>query len=138
MTEYKDISDIAEERDLNVGNDIRVYLRRAIKQSKYSREQICERMSLLTGKNITKAQLDSWTAESKKAHNFSATYLPPFVIASGDTELLDFLCKESGGLFIKPDKLKKELFEIEREIEKLEIRRKEILQSILPVDLNTK
>jgi len=128
MTEYKDINQITEETNFNLCNDIRVYLRRAIKQCIYSREQIAERMSLLTGKNITKAQLDSWTAESKRAHNFPTAYLPAFVISCDSMELMEFLCKESGGLFIRPDKLKKELFEIEKEIEK---------QYLLPFEMNT-
>lgn len=132
ISEHEDINDILKEKNLNVDNEIRVYLRKAIKESVYSREQIVERMSLLTGKNFTKAQLDSWTAESKRAHNFPAAYLPAFVISCVREEIIEFLCQQSGGQFIRPDKLRSELFEIERKLEKLNIRRKEIVENLFP------
>ncbi|MFZ1981754.1 MAG: hypothetical protein WAU61_10640, partial [Smithella sp.] len=104
----------------------------------YSREHIAEKMSLLTDKKITKAQLDSWTAESKKKHNLPVAYLPAFVISCGCEEIMEFLCQQSGGRFIRPDKLKSELFEIEKNLEMLDIRRKEILQHLFRSEMNPK
>lgn len=138
MTEYKGDDDILKDKYLNFDIEIRVYLRRAIKESIYSREHIAERMSLLTGRNITKAQLDSWTAESKREHNFPVAYLPAFVISCGREEIMEFLCQQSGGRFIRPDKLKSELFEIEKNLERLDIRRKEILQYLFLSEMNSK
>jgi len=138
MKIYEDINDILKEKYLNFDNEIRISLRSAIKESIYSRVQIAERMSFLTGRNITKAQLDSWTAESKKAHNFPTAYLPAFVISCGREEIMELLCQQSGGRFIRPDKLKSELFEIEKDLERLDIRRKEILQYLFHSEMNTK
>ena len=128
----KSLFSILKEKNLNLDNEIKIYLRRAIKESIYSREQIVERMSLLTGKNFTKAQLDTWTAESKRAYNLPVAYLPAFVISCGREEIIEFLCQQSGGQFIRPDKLRCELFEIERNLERLDIRRKEILAYLFP------
>ncbi len=131
ISEHEDINVILKEKNLNIDNEIRAYLRNAIKESVYSRVQIVERMSLLAGKNITKAQLDSWTAESKRAHNFPVAHLPAFVISCGREEIIEFLCQQSGGQFIRLDKLRSELFCIDRELERLNIRRKEILEKLL-------
>lgn len=138
MTDHKDLEEILKEKQLNLDEEIRVHLRRAIKECIYSREEIAERMSSLTGKSITKAQLDSWTAESKRAHHFPAAYLPAFVMACGVGEIMEFLCQRSGGRFIKPHELKKELFEIEKNVQKLDIRRKEILQYLLHLEVDNK
>lgn len=40
-------------------------------------------MSELVGTEITKSQLDSWTAESKEYHRFPAEYLPAFCAVTG-------------------------------------------------------
>ena len=45
---------------------------------------------------VTKAQLDSWTAPSRDAWRFPLSYLPAFVEATGAVWLLDLLAERCG------------------------------------------
>lgn len=50
-------------------------------------------MSELLGVEVSKSQLDSWTAESKDAHRFPAEYLPAFCAATGYKEPLRLMAR---------------------------------------------
>ena len=67
---------------------VRALLAAAIKACRYSREQIAERMTSLSGEEITRAMLDSWTAPSKNGHRFPLSLLPAFSEAAEDREIL--------------------------------------------------
>ncbi|MEH3092011.1 MAG: hypothetical protein PGN20_08125 [Agrobacterium cavarae] len=56
---------------------------RAIRQCQYDRPTIAARMSLYLGVNVSKAMLDSWTAESKRAHDMT---MPRFAAFAHATE----------------------------------------------------
>jgi len=56
---------------------------RAIRQCQYDRPTIAARMSLYLGVNVSKAMLDSWTAESKRAHDMT---IPRFAAFAHATE----------------------------------------------------
>jgi len=67
---------------------IREMLTAALKGCTLSRYEVAARMSELVGTEITKTQLDSWTAESKEGHRFPAEYLPAFCYVTGNREIL--------------------------------------------------
>jgi hypothetical protein len=73
----------------------------ALKGCPLSRWQVAARMSELTGTDITKSMLDSWTAESKEQHRFPAIYLPAFCDAVGSSEPLKLMGRLVG-VFILP------------------------------------
>jgi hypothetical protein len=54
----------------DIDRQFRELISQALKNCPLSRWQVAARMSELTGHEITKAMLDSWTAESKEAHRF--------------------------------------------------------------------
>lgn len=102
---------------------------RAIKQSGLSRWEVAGKMSHLLGVEVTKAMLDSWTAESKEQHRPPAEYLPAFCAATGSREPLHILA-DAAGLFCLPgpDALRAEiqrLAEDERRV-KAEKRKREM------------
>lgn len=72
----------------NISNQLRAELSEGLRQSGLSRYEVAARMSELVGLEITKSQLDSWTAESKEYHRFPAEYLPAFCMVTGYKEPL--------------------------------------------------
>lgn len=68
----------------------------ALKKSSLSRYMVAGRMSELTGHEITKAMLDSWTAESKENHRFPAIFIPAFCKVVNNYDVLTFLCEKAG------------------------------------------
>lgn len=66
---------------LDVGLALRGLLSHLLKASPLSRFEIAARMSELTGHDITKHQLDSWTAESREGWRFPLEYLPALEVA---------------------------------------------------------
>ena len=79
-----------------IGTALRSVLSDVLRKSRFSREQVADRMGEFLGAVITKAMLDTWTAESKGGHRFPAEYLPAFVRATGNQEPLQFLAEVSG------------------------------------------
>jgi hypothetical protein len=66
------------------GMQFRHMLSEQVKASPLSRHQIAARMSELVGHEITKHQLDSWTAESREGWRFPLEYLPALEVALAD------------------------------------------------------
>jgi hypothetical protein len=64
------------EVNYDLGAQLRRWLSTAIKASPLSRFMVAAKMSELLGKEISKFQLDSWTAESKEGYHLPAEYLP--------------------------------------------------------------
>jgi len=58
-------------------------------------------MSDLVGSEITKSQLDNWSAESHEKHRFPCQFLPAFVLATGQRRAFEVLSRRSG-LFALP------------------------------------
>lgn len=92
-----------KEGSLDIDTEFRHLISEILKGCPYSRYHISARMSELTGAEITKAMLDSWTAESKDLHRFPAIFLPAFCVAVGSSEGLDFLAQKAG-VFVLPGK----------------------------------
>lgn len=66
---------------LDVGIAVRHRISDLLKDSPRNRFEIAARMSELLGHEITKHQLDSWTAESREGWRFPLEYLPAFEVA---------------------------------------------------------
>lgn len=77
----------------NLDLRLREEISQGIRQSSLSGYQVAARMSELTGVEISKAQLDSWTAESKGNHRFPAAYLAAFCEATGYLEPLRIMAE---------------------------------------------
>jgi len=106
---------------LNIKYEFQGIISDAIKHCRLSRWEIAGRMSMLLNREITKYQLDSWTAESKEQHRFPAEYLPAFCEAAGSHEPLRYLA-EKAGVFVLPgpEALRAEIKKIEEEIRGLQ------------------
>lgn len=72
-----------------------------LKHSSLSRYEVAAGMSEILGVEITKSQLDSWSAESKDLHRFPLVYLPAFCAATKDNALLRHICGLCGGYYIE-------------------------------------
>jgi hypothetical protein len=105
---------------LDIDTELRHQITSELKKSPYSRYHVAGRMSELTGTEITKSMLDSWTAESKELHRFPAIFLPAFCIAVGSSCLVNFLGRKAG-VFVLPDKdaLRAEIQKLLEEREKI-------------------
>lgn len=100
---------------------------RSLKAAKLDRNGVAAEMSRLLGVEITKARLDSWSAESKERHRFPLPFLPAFIAATGDNAVLRYICEKAGGYFIESeDALRLELGRIAEQEQDLRARRKAI------------
>jgi hypothetical protein len=81
---------------LDIGAELKHLLSDLIKASPKSRHQIAARMSELVGHEITKTQLDTWTAESREGWRFPVAYLPALEAALETHELLAWLADIRG------------------------------------------
>jgi len=110
--------------ELNIDVPLREMISEALKGTRLSRYQVAAEMSRMLGREITKAQLDSWSAESKENHRFPLVYFLAFMEATGDKTILRFICEKAGGYFIEgEDALRLELGRIEEQ--KRELQKKE-------------
>lgn len=126
----------SSEGSLNVHTRLCHAMTNSIKQTGFSdrRFEVAGRMSHLLGVEITKSQIDSWTAESKEGHRIPAEYLPAFCAAIGCNEPLQILTDISGLFCLPgPDALRAEIqryAEAEATARGEKLRRKTLLAAI--------
>ena len=113
---------------LNVALELRNALSEAIRDCGLSRALIAATMTdLIWGDagegEITKAQLDAWTAPSRGEWRFPLEYLPAFVQATGAVELLKLLAGKVG-CFVLPSEQVKVM-----ELAVLKVRREQLAQA---------
>jgi hypothetical protein len=114
-------------------DDLRAALVEAIRSSNKTRDGIAADMAALLGEPITRAQIDAWTASTKKGHRFPAAYLPALCEATGDRRPLDLLAAIAGvWVGSAEDRLLAERGRILKEEESLR-RRKRLLRAALDV-----
>jgi DNA mismatch repair ATPase MutS len=114
------IPDQATPGQLNLDASIRELITEALKKTTLSRYQVAAAMSRDLGREVTKAMLDSWSAESKEANKFPLAYLNAFMKATGDKQIIRLTCSTSGGYYIESeDALRLELGKIAEERKKL-------------------
>lgn len=107
------------EGSMDIDRRFRESINEGIKRSNLSRWQIVSRMLELTGTDITKTMLDSYTAESKEGHRFPAVFLPAFCEAVNYTEPLKILGMPVGVFVLPgPEALRAEIQKFEEAIKK--------------------
>ncbi len=106
---------------LNFSAELRAVLTEALKKCPRSRYEVAARMSELLGVEVTKFQLDSWTAESRDAWRFPFEYSAAFEAATETMVLQDLLARKRGcRVLVGADVLKAELGKLE--LQEAEIR----------------
>jgi len=107
----------------DIDRQFREVISACLKACPLSRYQVAARMSELTGRDITKTMLDSWTAESKEMHRCPAIWLPAFCEAVGSSEPIAFLGRPIGAYVLPgPIALRAEIQGLTEQ--ELEIRKK--------------
>ena len=98
------------EGTLNIRDQLRRALNRSIKDCGLSRAQIAGEMSHLLGVDVTKSQIDAWTAESKDQYRVPAEYLPAFCRVTESNESIEVIT-DAAGMFSMPgaDALRSEI-----------------------------
>lgn len=89
---------------MEMDDRIRDLLNQAIRTSAFNREQIAASMTALAGREITKAQLDSWTGASRP-NRFPADLAPAFCAATGNTVLLQGMAEAAGCRLVERQEL---------------------------------
>jgi len=112
--------DVSEGR-ANIRERLRVAMADSIKRCALSRWEIAGKMSHLLGVEVSKFQIDSWTAESKEGHRVPAEYVPAFCMVTGDHGPLRMMA-ETAGLFAMPgpDALRAETQKLDEDIKRLQ------------------
>jgi len=105
---------------------VRAIISDSLKRSPLSRYEVAARMSEILGVEITKSQIDAWSAESKENHRFPFVYTASFCMATGDKTLVRYMAQLCEGYFIEGrEALHLELGRIEEQ--KAELQKKESL-----------
>jgi hypothetical protein len=119
-------SSVASSQDID--QRFRAAVSESLKRCPLSRYEVASKMSELTGTDITKTMLDSWTAESKEGHRFPAVFLPAFCRSVGNTEPLTILGL-TAGVFVMPGReaLRAEIQRLEEEINRAQTERRKRL-----------
>lgn len=109
------------EGSLNYAVELCHTLSTALKRTSHSRYVVAGRMSELAGEEITKAQLDCWTAESKTPWRFPFEYAAAFEAACETTDLQQLLGRKRGSrILVGEDALYAELGRIQQQRADLE------------------
>ena len=110
IQELKQLNKSTTEGTLNIRESLRLALCEDIKQCSLSRHQIAGEMSHLLGATITKAMIDSWTAESKPQNRVPAEYLSAWCVVTKSRRSLGTI-NEAAGAFVLPgpDALRSEI-----------------------------
>jgi hypothetical protein len=111
---------------LDIDAEFRNALSDDIKACPQSRYAIAARMSELLGAEITKSQLDNWTAESHELHRMPATILAAFSLATGGQRRAIEAVTRHAGIFALPgpEALRAEMQRIDESIKDLQQKKK--------------
>ena len=127
---------------LDISSQLRNALKTAITQSGKDRIYIAAEMTdLIFGEagegEVTKSQLDSWTAPSRDGWRFPLEYLPAFVRATSAYWLLDLVAGFVGCKVLMGEQAAlAEVGALEMQREKLEDRMRRIKETVGPTALN--
>lgn len=80
----------------NISTEIRHLLSKVLKQCPKSRYEIAGRMSELLGIEISKHQLDSWTADSRDGWRFPLEYMTAFESSCDTYEITEYIAAQRG------------------------------------------
>jgi hypothetical protein len=116
-------------------DQLQAALNQALKECLLSRHQIAGQMSHLLNTEITKSQIDAWTAESKTDRHIPAEYLPAFCRVTCNCTPLEVLAR-AAGMFCLPgrDALRSEVQRLREKKTKLnrEIKKRERMLELIP------
>jgi hypothetical protein len=134
IQELKQFDKSTTEGTLNIQESLRLALCEDIKECALSRPQIAGEMSHLLGASVTRAMIDSWTAESKPQNRIPAEYLSAWCIVTKSRRSLEII-NEAAGAFVLPgpDALRSEIqkwSEKEREARKQKKKRQLFLKEM--------
>lgn len=100
---------------LDFCKQLRALISAVLKECPLDRHEVAAIMSRLTGQNITKHQLDAWTAESREGWRFPLEYLPALEEACKTHAITAWIVSIRGGkLLIGAEALEAELGRLER------------------------
>ena len=112
---------------LNMRAATRQALYESIKDSDLDRYEIAAKMSRLLDVEITKAQLDSWTSESKEGHRFPMEYAAAFCSVTGSNQVFVVNCQPIGVFALTgPDAIRSELNKVAEQKQQLASQEKEL------------
>ncbi len=116
---------------LDCANELRAELSAALKETPLSRYAVAARMSELTGHEISKSMLDSWTAESKLPWRFPFEFAAAFETVCGTTRLQALLGRKRGSrILVGEEVLLMELGRIEKTEVELASRKKALRERL--------
>ena len=105
---------------MRVVDELKMALNTALKQCPMSRLQVAGEMSHSLNVEITKGQIDAWTASSKSARHIPAEYLPAFCKVTKSILPIEVLGSKAGFFVLAgPDALRGEIHELKDEAKKL-------------------
>ena len=112
---------------MDIDRRFRELISEGLRRCLLSRYQVAARMSELVGKEITKAMLDAWTAESKSEWRFPFEYAGAFEVACDTTCLQELLCRKRGSRILEGEEaLLAELGRLDRDEQMVKARRQAI------------
>lgn len=113
-----------------IGSHVRRVIADTIRECNLSRIQIADGMSTMVGdRQVTKQQIDAWSADSKDGHRFPLEYLPAFVHTTKNRSILDLIASRSHCYVInETDALRLELGRLSEEEKRLKEQRRLISQ----------
>lgn len=112
---------------LCISSRLQAAVRRAVKDAPMSRETLADRMTELSGRNITIHMIANWIAESHP-HNFPAELIPALCSAAGINDPLQVLI-DAVGIFTLPgaDALRAEIQKLDEEVHELQAEKRKRL-----------
>lgn len=100
---------------LDVGLQLRHLISDLLKASPATRAEVAARMSDLLGHEVSKHQLDAWTAESREGWRFPLEYLPAFEVAVETHQVTTWLADLRGcKVLVGKEALDAEIGKLER------------------------
>jgi hypothetical protein len=116
---------------LDIDHHVRGLVSKLLKDTPLSRYQVAARMSELIGVEVSKHQLDAWTAESRDGWRFPLAYVPAFEAALGTYAITQLLAEKRGcTVNIGADALLAELGKIEHQEMDLKARKAALKQQL--------
>lgn len=103
--------------------ELRATLRKAITQSRKTRQRIAAEMAALVDRHISEAMLDAWTAPTRSKWRFPFECAAAFEVATDSTCLIELLARkrglhvinEEGRLHLELGRIKRLRAELEQE-----------------------
>jgi hypothetical protein len=117
-----------------VGAELKAALARDLTQSRFPRDQVAARLTVLLGRSVTVAILDTWTAPSKDQHRFPLEYLPAWCEATEQLGALRSVVAACGCRLVVPDQVRRDLVQVEQERRRLQVRSRTLAAVVEAVD----